>query len=122
MDYLKHVDVAASLQETQRHQLLLMHLIKQQLMFQQQQQQQDDMTAAQMLMSLSSLAGGVCPIGIDSALSNSPAQSPSPLSPSTQAAKILKPHPKFRAKVKSSYLLTFFDCSNINQYFLFTKE
>ncbi len=104
MDYLKHVDVAASLQETQRHQLLLMHLIKQQFMFQQQQQQQhDDMTAAQMLMSLSSFAGGVCPIGIDSTLGNSPAQSPSPLSPSTQAAKILKPHPKFRAKVKSLY-------------------
>ena len=103
MDYLKHVDVAASLQETQRHQFLLMHLIKQQLMFQQQQQQQqqqqDDMTAAQMLMSLSSLAG-VCPIGIDSSLGNSPAQSPAPLSPqSTQSGKILKPHPKFRAKV-----------------------
>jgi len=82
--------------------LFLMHLIKQQLIQQEQQQfKQDDLNAAQLLLSLSSLSNSnnsnsnlLTPM---SSTTVSPSVSPSPSSPSNHT-KILKPHPKFRAK------------------------
>lgn len=76
--------------------LVLMQLYKQQLMYQQSLQQNDDLKAAQLLLSLSSLSYCHQPeiISPASSTSVSPSISPKP----TQTTKILKPHPKFRAK------------------------
>lgn len=83
--------------------MLLMHLFKQQLMQQDQRQHQDDMNAAKLLLGLSSVTSGNSQSHnlLSASLSSttlSPSVSPSPPSPVSQQAKILKPHPKFRAK------------------------
>ena len=71
--------------------LALVHFLKQQIMQQQQRQQQDDLNAAKLLLNLTS--------------KNliSPASSPS-----SQTTKIIKSHPKFRAKVSRKKPITFY--------------
>ncbi len=122
MNCVNGVELIANAMQDKQQQIILMHLINQQLLHQQQQfyrqqQQQDDLNAAQLLLSLSSNS-----YSMSSALTNninetvdatvpsksftsthscSPSTSPSPVSNVNASSKILKPHPKFRAKVRN---------------------
>jgi len=76
-----------------KQKLAFIHLFKQQLI--QQQQQHDDMNAAKLLLNLGSV------LATENNSLFLPLNTSSVSTPSSQATKILKPHPKFRAKVNS---------------------
>lgn len=107
--------------------LALIHLFKQQLLHQQQHQQKqfDDIHAAKLLLNLGSTLSTdngrfFSPLTCANNNNNNScvtSTSNTANSPQNQATKILKPHPKFRAKV--NYLLKKpFNCSALS-YFLY---
>jgi len=81
---------------------MIMQLFKQQLIQQQHQTISEDMNAAQLLLSLSdrnSLNANL----LSSTATLTPSVSPSPNCQQSASTKPLKPHPKFRVKVKINF-------------------